>query len=79
MLSKYVMSRWGDRDRKRSKKQKVKVFDSKSKERTGEKELDKQRREDQFNRELERFGQDLEESSNDEDSQTLTMFNERTR
>ena len=78
MLSKYVMSRWGDRDRKRSKKQKVKVFDYKSKENPGEKELDKQRRENQFNRELERFGQDLEESSNDEDSQTLTVFNERT-
>ena len=50
------MSRWGDRDRKRSKKQKVKVFDYKSKENPGEKELDKQRRESQFNRELERFG-----------------------
>ena len=49
------MSRWGDRDRKRSKKQKVKVFDSKTKERTGETELDKQRRESQFNRELVRF------------------------
>ena len=73
------MSRWGDRDRKRSKKQKVKVFDSKTKERTGEKELGKQRRENQFNRELERFGQDLEESLNDEDSQAITMLNERAR
>ena len=71
------MSRWGDRDRKRSKKQKVKVFDFKNKEKTGEKELDKQRRENQFNRELERFGQDLEESS-DENNQTVTVFNERT-
>ena len=77
MLSKYVMSRWGDRDRKRSKKQKVKVFDSKSNERTGEKELDKQRRENQFNRELEKFGQDLEELS-DENNQAVTVLNERT-
>ena len=73
------MSRWGDRDRKRSKKQKVKVFDSKTKERTGEKELDKQRRESQFNRELERFGQDLEESISDEDNQAIAMLNERAR
>ena len=73
------MSRWGDRDRKRSKKQKVKVFDCKTKERTGEEELGKQRWESQFNRELERFGQDLEESLNDEDSQAITMLNERAR
>ena len=77
MLSKYVMSRWGDRDRKRSKKQKVKVFDYKSKENPGEKELDKLRRENQFNRELEKFGQDLEELS-DENNQAVTVLNERT-
>ena len=72
------MSRWDDRDRKRSKKQKVKVFDYKSKENPGEKELDKQRRDSQFNRELEKFGQDLEESS-DESNQTVTVFNTRTQ
>ena len=73
------MSRWGDRDRKRSKKQKVKVSEYRSREKSGDKDSAKRRRDDQLNRELERFGQDIEESVSNETNQTVTVFNERTR
>ena len=71
------MSRWGDRDRKRSKKQKVKVFNYTTKDKQTSKESNRERRENQFYRELERVSQDVEEPINNEDISENRMFMER--
>ena len=68
------MSRWGDRDRKRSKKYRVKILANQSKEKDTFKEVHKERRENQLSRELEKLSQDVEESSG-EDNTTVSMFN----
>ena len=72
------MSRWGDRDRKRSKKQKVKVFNYTTKDKQTSKVSNRERRENQFYRELERVSQDVEEPINNEDISENRMFMERT-
>ena len=65
MQSSYLMSRWGDRDRKRSKKYRTKTLVNQNKEMDIFKEVHKERRESQLFREIEKFGQDVEESINE--------------
>lgn len=77
MRNKLLMSRWGDRDRKKSKKHKMKALTNPNKERDVFKEVHKVRREHQLSRELEKFSQDVEELSSG-DITTDILFNQRS-